>query len=135
MTLSDDELTVEVNSRERFEGLKTWLEKIPGVRLRSLTVDDLEGQEPPRDGPPPPPDEPPSDELRGELQELLAKQMSSWVDTPIPALGGKTPRQACATSEGRRKVERMVRTLPAASSPYGPIEPPRDELLRELGLL
>jgi len=56
------------------------------------------------------------------------------VDQPIPALGGLSPRQACKTPEGRRRVERLVRTMPAATYPGGTLPPLRDELLRELGL-
>jgi len=59
-----------------------------------------------------------------------------WIDQPIPALDGLTPRQAIASATGRRKVQQMIRT--ATALPVGgtgvTIEPPRDELPRALGV-
>ena len=53
----------------------------------------------------------------------------------LPVLGGKTPRQACQTEPGRRKVATLIRTIP---QPVGNtevnIEVPREEMLRLLGL-
>lgn len=135
MKLSEGELSVEVNSRERLEGVKSQLEKLPGVRLRSLAVSDLGSPESQSVRKPRLLDEPLTLEDHEVFREVLLQGMRSWADTPAPVFDGKTPRQACATAEGRRKVERLVRTWPAASSPGGPIEPPRDELLGELGLL
>lgn len=34
-----------------------------------------------------------------------------WVDRPVPALSGKTPRQACGTEEGSARVEELLREL------------------------
>jgi hypothetical protein len=58
-----------------------------------------------------------------------------WLDQPVPALGGKTPRAACRTKEGRREVEILIRTMPDVPTPGGSWSPPREELLKELGLL
>ena len=33
-----------------------------------------------------------------------------WIDEPIPALDGLTPRHAIASATGRREVQQMIRT-------------------------
>jgi hypothetical protein len=136
LTLLDDRLLLEVNSRERLEEARTWLEAIPGVSLESFTARDVQENELPLDDRLPSTPEPalgPEDveHLRG----LMLDHYRRWVDESVPILGGLTPREACATPEGRRKVERLVRTMPGMGTPGGVIEPPREEILRELGIL
>ena len=72
-------------------------------------------------------------ELAASLQEMIDKQYMEWIDTPLPVLSGKTPRQACGTSAGREQVAMLIRTTP---DPMGeaPIRVPRDRMLRELDL-
>jgi hypothetical protein len=52
----------------------------------------------------------------------------------VPALGNKTPRAACKTAKGRLRVARMIRSMPDMLAPGASIPPPREELLRELGI-
>jgi hypothetical protein len=50
-------------------------------------------------------------ELRGRfLREALRGFYVNWADEPIPALGGRTPRQAIGTDEGREAVLSLLRT-------------------------
>lgn len=56
------------------------------------------------------------------------------VDDSGPLLSGLTPRQACATEDERRRVARLIRTMPAVLASGGNIDPPRQRLMRELGL-
>ena len=135
LTPLDDRLLLEVNSRERLEQARSWLEAIPGVRLESFTARDLEQDELPLD------DRLPSEEegqLAPEdaehLRDFMLDHYRRWVDEPVPMLGGRTPRQACESTEGRRKVERMVRSMPGMQTPAGEIAAPREEILRELGI-
>ena len=37
--------------------------------------------------------------------------MKEWINTPLPALGGKTPLQAVKTDSERGKVETMLREI------------------------
>jgi hypothetical protein len=39
----------------------------------------------------------------------MGEYVTKWVDEKIPALGGKTPRDAVKTPEGREKVEELLR--------------------------
>lgn len=47
-------------------------------------------------------------EIRAKLAEMLASFGEGWVDEKIPALGGKTPRQAVKTADGRESVEALL---------------------------
>lgn len=134
--LLDDELVLTVNSAERYERARQWIEGLPGVsfidvRTRDPNADDF--AEAPDDRTPTvePSDLPP--ELVGQLQAEFERHYMAWLDRPVPALGDKTPRQACETAEGRAQVATLIRTMP---DPVGPatIEVPRRAMLRALGL-
>jgi hypothetical protein len=106
-------MRLETKSRERLERGKALLaELLDGVaRHRMDSVKDLdvamaEHAARPARGP--------ADEIPEEVQaELLApilqQHVDSWIDEPIPALGGKTPRQAVKTKAGREKVVAMLK--------------------------
>ena len=49
-------------------------------------------------------------EVRAKLAEMMAAHWEGWVDEKIPALGGKTPRQAVKTADGRESVEALLRS-------------------------
>ena len=38
------------------------------------------------------------------MREFLDKHYQSWIDTPLPALDGRTPRQAIKTKSGKDEV-------------------------------
>jgi hypothetical protein len=59
-------------------------------------------QQPPKTSTGLPPATPP--EAMAFLREMKAKHYQAWVDTPVPALQGQTPRQAVAKPNGRREV-------------------------------
>ncbi|OAT79401.1 antitoxin Xre/MbcA/ParS toxin-binding domain-containing protein [Desulfotomaculum copahuensis] len=42
---------------------------------------------------------------------FLDEYYDKWIDRPLPALGGRTPRQACGTAEGGARVEELLREL------------------------
>jgi hypothetical protein len=52
-------------------------------------------------------------ELQGALDEhlrqLRQQHMNRWVDLPVPALGGKTPRQAILHPEGRKELQLLLK--------------------------
>ncbi len=47
-------------------------------------------------------------EVQEQMASIIGKHWESWVDQKIPALGGKTPRQAIKTSDGREAVEALL---------------------------
>lgn len=131
-----NELVLTVNSAKRFETARRWLEKLPGVAFKGVQTRrwDLAEKDRPLDeriSAPEPIEMTP--ELADSLQEMMDKHYISWLDTPLPALNGKTPRQACRTKAGRQEVTMLIRTMPDPAGPV-PIRAPREAMLRELGL-
>jgi hypothetical protein len=131
-----DELVLTVNSSERFAKARKWLERLPGVAFLNVTTRCMD--EPDEDRPmderiakPEPVEITP--EMAAGLQEMFYKRYMDWLDMRLPVLGGKTPRQACATAAGRQQVVMLIRTTPDPMGPV-PIRVPREAMLLELGL-
>jgi len=131
-----DELVLTVNSAQRLAIARKWLEKLPGVIFKDVHTrrwDEAEKDRPldERISPPEPIEMTP--ELADSLQEMMDKHYMGWLDTPLPALSGKTPRHACRTKAGRQEVTMLIQTMPDPAGPV-PIRAPREAMLRELGL-
>lgn len=47
-------------------------------------------------------------EVQAQVAEMISKHWESWVDQNIPALGGKTPRKAVKTTDGREAIEALL---------------------------
>ncbi|HVS11834.1 MAG TPA: hypothetical protein VMS76_18350 [Planctomycetota bacterium] len=135
LQLIGPELLLEVNSAGRFERARRWLEALPGVRFERVTVHDPDSDPLPTDdllpGPRPGPPDP---ELMEHLREMQFATGLRWLDEPVPALGNLTPRAACATAEGRRRVAVMVRAMLPLGYPGGQLPAPTEQLLAELGI-
>ena len=129
-----DRLVLEVNSAARLARARQWLEALPGVSFERATARELLSESRPVDDKLPARPVKVEPEMLRVIEQMHRDFLRGWLDQPIPALGGLSPRQACKTAEGRRQVERLVRTMPAATYPGGTLPPPRDELLRELGI-
>jgi hypothetical protein len=130
-----DELVLEVNSKRRFETARRWLTNLPGVTFRNVVTRSLASlaENPPLDERISKPAPEITPEMAAGLQELIDRQSMKWIDTPLPILGGKTPREACRTRTGRELVTTLIRTMP---DPIGPaaVRVPRRAMLRELGI-
>ncbi len=55
----------------------------------------------------------PPEVLAEAIENALRRTYANWSDEPIPALGGKTPRQAIATATGRERVRGLLRSYEA----------------------
>ena len=55
----------------------------------------------------------PPEALAEAIEKVLRRTYANWSDEPIPALGGKTPRQALATATGRERVRGLLRSYEA----------------------
>ena len=131
-----DELVLSVNSAERFEEARKWLEALPGIEFQSVTtrrIDEPEENRPMDERIAKPEDVEVTGEMADALQEMMDKHFMDWVDIPVPALGDISPRDACLTPEGRRKVTMMIRTMPDPAG-NAPVQVPREAMLRSLGL-
>jgi len=133
-----DELLVEVNSGRRLKKARVWLDRIPGVEFRGVRVRTLEQV---REEGTPPDDRlgrrevPVTPELVAYVRALTHRQYMQWLDTPLPMLGGKTPRETCRTAEGKRRIARLIRTIPKPTGPGGAdVDIPRKQMFDALGL-
>ena len=43
------------------------------------------------------------------IEKVMLRSYANWTDEPIPALGGKTPRQAIESPSGLERVKGLLR--------------------------
>ena len=111
--LTDRELVLETFSRERLKAGKDRIEKVLGdyilFKLDAFESADaaLEraGKKEGKIGG----KKAVSAEEQAVLQNLLLRHFEKWIDSPIPALDGKTPRESVATSGGRERVDQLLK--------------------------
>jgi hypothetical protein len=116
--IDDRRLKVVVNSARRAEIIRKEIEKRLDKHARYKTMEILspesmreamgngEGADP---GPGGEPDELMNiPEVREHMEKVLFEHWNGWVDDKIPALGGKTPRQAVKNPDGRESVEALL---------------------------
>lgn len=53
----------------------------------------------------------PSELGRHAVAQLVAAHYDTWPDQPLPALAGRTPREAVTTAKGRRQVDALLREM------------------------
>jgi len=116
VTVSGSKLRLETNSikradlmRERIEGACQGLVR-HRAREHSDPLAELEagGRRPPKpraDGD----DDLPPEEADGMIREFKAQHYAYWADQPLPALGGKSPREAIRTKDGRGQVDLLLK--------------------------
>jgi len=132
--LDGDELAAEVNSAERAAELQLLVaEALPDAEVVDVDVHPFEV-----------PDEPvrtsgmrPADlddpAIRAVLAEHIAGYERRWLDQSIPALGGRTPREAAGDPIGREELTRLLASFPVpAPDSVGAMDP--DRLRAALGL-
>lgn len=134
LELIGEELLVVVNSPQRLQRIRGWLDQVAGVALLQVQPIELAEVVPP--GMSVAAAQAPA-AAAAELMEMLRAHYRQWLDDPLPALAGQTPRQAASSREGRDQVARMIRTIPPPGGLVGvagPMQELRRELLAELGL-
>lgn len=139
VNLHPDRLTLECMSRERLERGKTrLLDLLRGsVRHRVDEFEDIRVAMERREGKGEAAKPLKDKKARAMLASVMQRHMSAWPDQEIPALGGKTPRKAVATKEGREKVLDLIKDMEngearkkKAGEPFIDLGP----LRRELGI-
>ena len=116
LSLEGNELTVETMSAERLAWAKARLTELVGeaIRLCADVVEDPmaklrampEGQRPKEDSSEIPPD------VRTRLVgQMLHRHFTAWLDQQIPALDGRTPRQAARDILLRPKVIQLLQEI------------------------
>ena len=138
-SLGDTELRMETNSLERADALRARLEKAyPGVLAHKRR--DQENPMAPklvtagsRLSASSEPDESPA--ALAAMRAYKGRHYAEWADHPLPALHGKTPREAARTADGRAAVDVMLKDFENHESRH-PDDARYDfgELRRALGL-
>jgi len=145
LRLDGSRLVVEVNCARRRRRIEKAIAKCLGsaATLVDTTVTDLaevlEKRRGPRSGAPldlvTPVDSPRSPEVQAIEAELARRHWEAWLDTKVPALGNRTPRQASKTAAGRERLEALLADYSQKSaSGSNAFEPDIRTLKRKLGL-
>jgi len=119
LKVRDGELRLDCNAQRRLRLIKQAVEAHAGKYLRHLEDTVETPQEAhrrrEREGPVEE-DEAAHSEIdpavgREIIQEFLGKHYSTWPDHALPALRGKTPRQAMKSAAGRKEVDGLLRLI------------------------
>jgi len=107
-----DGLTVETNSVKRADGLRKLVEGAGRglIRHRAREHADPTSKAAPRGAVPRERPVPGPEEIE-VVREFKKAHYQSWLDDPVPALGGKTPREATRSERGRAEVDLLLRTM------------------------
>ncbi|HEY3822973.1 MAG TPA: hypothetical protein VGL82_00365, partial [Bryobacteraceae bacterium] len=115
ITLHNDRLAIECNSKQRLKRGKQLLARLPGNALRHLRdefttpkqmrAESKSGERTPETQPPAIPKEI-TDELTARYYE---EHYRKWQDMKLPALEGKTPREASRTPRGRVLLDDLLK--------------------------
>jgi hypothetical protein len=113
--IGSGKLTLEANSRQRLERGKRLLTGLAGEALKHLrdeftTQKDIKRRvnEDPF-SPKPASREIPKEVSDEIITEAMNRHYSGWPDVELPALNGKTPRQAVKTAKGREQVVTLLK--------------------------
>ncbi|HYM11506.1 MAG TPA: SEC-C metal-binding domain-containing protein [Bryobacterales bacterium] len=115
LRLKGRRLVLECNSRQRLARGRKMLEPLaPGILIHKRDEFTSAQAAIRKSGSAPAPPE--KNPIPFEIQQQLLtkykdKHYGQWPDTPLPALGGKTPREAMRTRGGREQVLTLVKLL------------------------
>ena len=74
-------------------------------------------------------------EIQALEAELMQRHWDAWIDTKVPALGNRTPRQAAKTPKGRERLEALLSDFARAGEQRSStFQPDLADLRRRLGL-
>lgn len=119
LELSGDTLQVEVNSENRGDRMTDLLKErfgefITGIDREPVPFDpEATGRHLQPDGDIPP------EELERIRMEYLDSYYRKWVDEPVPALDGLTPRQASKKDRSRKRLINLLREMESRPDPGG----------------
>jgi hypothetical protein len=113
VSVDDDKLVLQCNSRKRLAKAKKTMLSLPGVRLVKETFQTVEDLMAERPFPHSPPETEPSPQELKEVARKFQEQYyeERWVKDRIPALDGKTPLEMVKTPEGRERVRDLIRHM------------------------
>jgi hypothetical protein len=115
-----DKLEVFHNTQKKADTGRKWFEKLAGnsVEFTAREVSDPKGMMnnmPSSKAPTSIPSQPelPPDVLADVIEQAIHRMYANWSDEAIPALDGKSPKQAMATPAGMERVKGLIRSYEA----------------------
>lgn len=124
-TLDGDQLTVNSITERRMDRVLADLrDALPGAEVRSVE----RGVEPRGEGAIA---QPPDPAVMVDLQDRFERR---WCEEQVPALGGRTPREAVADPTRRAEVERLIASFPEVDPATGVFGLRPHRLMELLGL-
>ena len=117
LKLRGDTLILESQSRKRLHRGKVLLNDLLGDKIAHRADSFVDPMQAVMAGSPRPggrsaqPPEVPREIQQQLIRQYMDKHYRDWVDQPLPALGGRTPREAYATVGGRDVVEDILRDI------------------------
>ena len=132
--LAGDELTVDVNSAERAAELELLVAgALPDAEVVDVVAHPFELPDQPVRTSAMRPADLDDPAIRAVLAEHVAGYEQRWLDESIPALGGRTPRDAAGDPIGREELTRLLASFPVPGpDDVGVMNP--DRLRAALGL-
>jgi hypothetical protein len=105
-------LRLETNSIARADRLRARVEEACGglLRHRARTHEDPQSKQRSRPGPPAA-ERPLPPEAAQLALDFKARHYAAWLDEPIPALSGRTPRQAASSAQGRAALDVLLKEM------------------------
>jgi hypothetical protein len=146
LRVSGSRLIVSVNSVRRRQRIEKEIGKRlgPAATLVDVTITDLakelearrtaRASAGPLHAEPEPPIEPRAPEFEAIEAQLAERHWLSWIDTKVPALGNRTPRQAAKTPRGRERLAALLTEFARSAGRRPASVPNVAELRRRLGL-
>lgn len=144
LELNKGQLRVSVNSRARAERARSLVERLLGesAKYRVTKVESAEALLKEAMNSSAPPDRSEHErlmqlpEVREQVKKMLFGHYQGWLDTQLPILGKRTPREAVRDADGRESVEAIIAQMERdAQMKSPPLDPEITQMLRrELGL-
>jgi hypothetical protein len=131
-------LRIETNSVRRADTLRRRVEEGCGGRLKHRSRDhadpvaSLASGDHGAAGAPRPQNQAPTPEMLEVLREHKARYYGDWADQTIPALDGRTPREASREPEGRGRLDALIKEMESMESRLPVAEQYDFQVLRQL---
>lgn len=114
--IANQQLVLECNSRERLERGARMLSRIASQHLVHLRDEFTSQEELRRLAKVAPATEPKENRIPKEISDqvisrLIEKHYREWPDSHLPALEGRTPREAVRTARGRNQVIEVLKSM------------------------
>ena len=114
LRLEGDRLILECSSRQRLKRGMAMLQKLAGAALQEKLTEFQSPQSMMKNKPedmakPAPQSSIPPELERQVVTEMKERHFRSWLDKALPALNGRTPRQAAQDAEGRARLIELLK--------------------------